>query len=190
MKHFAPRDKVVLTEAVSGYETFVGKVGEVLATSEHEFLPGGGVALVDWETEAGKISYDHLEMYQPEEEPSHEIPEGARVITREDFDAAMDVLNDPVRILSSDHRASDFVSFVCNMATRNRLEDVLFKTADEVVMSELGFCTALWDACNPTIIHLEGDPLRAPRESLQVAIASVIGIRELAKILFDEPEND
>ena len=120
----------------------------------------------------------------------NEIPDGAREITKEDFDAAVENVTDPDSFFSESNLSpmSRMVKAVSVKIVAGYIAEEIFKDRDVITMTEDAFVAALWDGCNPTVISgIVGNRMSAFKCS-DVALTSFIGLNEIVPILFGEYE--
>lgn len=179
------REKTRVRVIAGFYE---GKTGKINRT-----YPESGVAIVSFDEngDVGKVNLsDLIEIEAQPEEKAPEIPEGAKQISRVDFDKAVDDLVSPERIIFSGGNAHATVAKLgAILASRRIVGDKIFNGATSVVMTEDEFVSALWIACDPrNMISGDKSCLSAHRMT-KLAVATVIGLEEVVEILFGSPEN-
>lgn len=179
------REKTRVRVIAGFYEGKTGKINSV--------HPEAGVAIVSFEEngDVGKVNLsDLIEIQAQPEEKAPEIPEGAKQISRADFDKAIDDLVSPARILFSGGNPHTVVAKLSAiMASRRIVGDKIFDGATSVVMTEDEFVSALWIACDPRNM-IPGDKSCVSAHRLtKLAVAMVIGLEEVVEILFGSPEN-
>lgn len=174
---------------IAGY--YEGKTGKI--NSVH---PEAGVAIVSFDDngDVGKVELAHLIEIQdqPEEKAPEipEIPEGAKQISRADFDKAIDDLVSPARILFSGGNPHAVVGKLgAILASRRTVADKIFNGATAVTMTEDEFISALWIACDPRNMIPGDKSCLSARRMTKLAVATVIGLEEVVEILFGSPEN-
>lgn len=163
-----------------------GKSGRVASV-----YPDLGVALVECNESIGmvKVLIDDLLVIpsRENEEIKTEIPEGAKKITRSDFDRA--VVRSSLLENKSNDPMQNLVGSMTGVIVGKVAADDIFKGQDAVVMTEDEFIFALWDACNPNHVSEIIDNKMTLYRCIDVSIAGMLNMRNVVRILFG-PEND
>lgn len=165
---------------------FEGRKGKVVKM--HDFA---GIALVSFDDNGGlgKVEIAQLVEIQPQEsrivDVKIEIPEGAKKISRADFDAALAEITSPRKML--DGNFNPMVSFTKVLTARiigDTLREEIFKDQDVVVMTKDEFVVALWDGCNPKCVSDQIRGRQSVARSMDVSVAAILSLREIPDILF------
>lgn len=155
-----------------------GRVGKVVHT-----YPNLDVAIVSFDDngDVGKISLSALVEIRPQKQAVEpEIPEGAKKISRADFDAAL--IQATTLAMAKD--APNIMGALSAALVGERIGSEIFKESDVVVMTETEFIGALWDGCHPQRVSENVDKAMDVCKSISVSIASVITLRTIPRILF------
>lgn len=168
--------------------SFEGRTGKVVKI--HDFA---GIAVVSFDDngDLGKVEIAHLVEIQPQEsrivDVKIEIPEGAKKISRADFEAALAEITSPEKMLKSDSNPmGTIVQLMTAKIIGDSVRDKLFKDLDVVVMTEEEFISALWTACDPVTISESVKKGLLARSCIHVAITAMIGLEEIVGILFGD----
>ena len=164
---------------------YKGKTGKVVAV-----FPEVGVATVSFDDtgDIGKVSPDKLVEILPQEIPV-EIPEGAKKISRDDFDAALDKITDPDRLTDIDSFMTSFIMVTTAKVLGVSIGEKIFKDADVVVMTEGDFIRALWDGCSPSEVVNSTNGRFPVNKTPNICVSGFIGLEPIIRILFGESEN-
>ena len=176
-------DRVTIVDTAA-FSPLNGEIGEVLRI--YEVNPPVAYVVLESGKAGIKIPLDFLEKV----EPKVEIPEGAKQITKEDFGAALKEITSPEAVISegSGDHFRDLLEGLAALAFGIKLNQSLFKDSDVVILTEDDFVRSLWDACNPAAPIENADNVSA-FDGLPAALASVIRLRGLVKILFGESDD-
>lgn len=179
--------KNATVKAIAGvYDGRVGKVCNV--------YPEIDLAVVSFEDngDIGKVSLSYLVEVQPQAEQivdvKIEIPEGAKKISRADFDAALAEITDPDKMFKSGHDALGvIIRGLIAKVVGDSVREKIFEDQEVVVITAETFTVALWDACNPVAVNKATTGGKtSDRKALKVAITAIITLEEMVDILFGE----
>lgn len=168
---------------IAGY--YEGKTGKI--NSVH---PEAGVAIVSFDDngDVGKVNLsDLIEIQDQPEEKAPEIPEGAKQISRADFDAALDRVSNEV-MRSGKNPMVGFTQIMTARLVADSVKVEIFRDQDVVTMTEDDFASALWDACNPATLR-ELNDMPTGGKVRRLAMVAYISFEEIVEILFGSPEN-
>lgn len=183
-------DKVRVDTSMGYLSNVMGETGEVVQV--YDFLVP--MAVVKFENGiTAKVEISNLRKVEAQEnvEPKSEIPEGAKKISRADFDNAVDHIVAPEKILFSGGNPMATIAKVGSvMALRDSVRNEIFKGNDNVVMTEDEFIAILWNACNPGVVSKLINSVKPGRKLNKIAVGAFISFEEVVEILFGEPEND
>ena len=173
--------KNATVKAIGGF--YDGRVGKVCS-----IFPEIDTAVVSFDDngDVGKVSLSALVEIRPQEtEPKTEIPEGAKKISRADFDNAVDALVAPEKILFSGGNPMSIIAKVGSvMALRDHVRNEIFKDNDNVVMTEDDFVSVLWSACNPGVAAKLIPGVKPGRKLNKIAVGAFVSFDEILEILF------
>ncbi len=122
-------------------------------------------------------------------EPKSEIPEGAREITKADFDAAVDAVTDPNNL--PEGVAPSTTRIITLLGNKILGEDVrkdIFKDRDSVIMTEEEFTAALWNGCRPEVVANAAGNKTAWRGYAHASIGLMLSFEDMIPIFFGESE--
>ena len=171
-------DTVKLIGTPRGLEDMLGSIGEVLSVSLYDFVPGGGVALVQFGTVEFKLNFEYLERVVKET-----LPEGAKRVTRDEFNEIVkDVTYSAFETVGVGNDAV-YISLL-SVATTARLAQELFAEADSVILSQNQLYSMIWSACDTIIIGREFGLKIPVGDPVSLAIDSVIAILPIVERLF------
>lgn len=164
-------------KVISGpYKDKTGKVVKI-----HDFA---GIAIIHFDNNGGvgKVSLSILEDTQAE------IPEGAKQITKDEFRNAIQKITSPEAIFSDDRvdHSQALIDGLSAIMFGIKMERILFEDKDSVILTENDLVGTLWNACSPLE---EINNKASALEGLYMSVASVIVLKDLVTILFDESEN-
>lgn len=178
-------DRVRVIRAEGELIPLIGAIGKVDRIHE---LATGRIAIV--KIVPDETCYREIVVKFPVEnlekvEPKTEIPEGAKQITKGDFEAAIEEITNPEKALSG---GSNPMATLTKIMTAKIVGDVvkdnIFKDQDAVVMTENEFSSALWDACNPVAVDGKTGNKTGAAKTLRVSITAMITLEEIVGILF------
>ena len=114
------------------------------------------------------------------------IPEGAKKISRADFEAALKRVASPARVFDNDspNFMSNFLASVTTMLIGTRVTNVLFKDLGVVVMTEDEFISALWGACDPVFLADSVDNKMSSRKCITMAMTAFISFKKIIESFF------
>lgn len=164
-----------------------GKTGKVLSV-----YPNVDIAVVSFHDngDVGKVSLSALVEIQAQEskivDVKIEIPEGAKKISRADFDAALKRVTSPDHVLGDNSRdpMGGFMRSITTMIVAKNVGDEIFKDQDVVIMMEDEFISALWSACNPISVAENVQKKVSARKCMTITMTALIGFEEVVAILF------
>lgn len=164
----------------------VGKTGKVTMVYDYADI---AVVSFDDNGDLGKVSLSALVEVQPQEsrivDVKIEFPEGAKKISRADFDAALVEITSPEKMLESNSNPmSAFAQIMTAKIMGDSVRDKIFEDQDAVIMTEEEFVSGLWGACDPTATSESVKKGLSARECIRVAITAMIGLEEIVGILF------
>ncbi len=122
-------------------------------------------------------------------EHTSEIPEGAREITKADFDEAVNTVTDPGNI--PEGVTPSTARLITLMGNRILAEDVrkdIFKDRDSVIMTEDEFTAAIWNGCRPEIVANAAGNKTSWRNYAHMSIGLMLSFEDMIPILFGESE--
>lgn len=170
--------------ACEGYlDLFKDRTGKVTRIFETLSVP---IAIVELEDDNGstiKVPVNNLVKVKPQE--TEDVPEGAKLITKEAFDCAI--------VESTSGFAAkngDVMRGISGLIVGADIGKKLFGSQDSVVMTKDEFIVALWDGCSPVNVRESVAGKMTLDQSLPVAITAIAAMRTLANILFDESDHD
>lgn len=156
-----------------------------------------GVAVVKIQGGVAKVPIDFLEERKTEEKPADQKP-GARRITKEAFEAAIDKVTKPSpEKLAEEHGFLYMLTRLAAKATGYVIMDDLFKNNSEVDLTEDELVGLLWDKCRPSNVasHMKKpwtDP-KYPEVSLKkvtlISSSSFTYLEDIVDLLFPQ-DND
>lgn len=164
-----------------------GKTGKVVKIHEYADL---AIVSFDDNGDLGKVSLSALVEVQPQEsrivDVKIEIPEGAKKISRVDFEAALKRVTSPDRVLGDNSRdpMGGFMRSITTMIVGKKVTDKIFEDQDVVVMTEDEFISALWGACDPVTVSDDVDKKLSSRKCITVAMTAIISFEEIVESFF------
>lgn len=166
--------------------SYKGRTGKVVKIYDYADI---AVVSFDDNGDLGKVLLSELVEIQPQEsrivDVKIEIPEGAKTISRADFDAALAEITSPEKMRGSESNLmATFTRIMTARVVGDSVRDKLFEDQDVVVMTEEEFISALWTACNPVTISESVKKGVYARGCIHVAITAMIGLEEIVGILF------
>lgn len=174
-----------LVKVVDGM--YAGKTGKVV-----NVYPQVGTAVVSFDDngDLGKVLLAALVEVPPQEgrivDVKIEIPEGAKKISRADFEAELKRVTSPDHVVGGKSRdpMSDFLRNITTMIVGKKVIEKIFEDQDVIVMTEDGLISALWSACDPVSISENIDKKMSPRKCITIAMTAMISFDEIVGILF------
>ena len=161
---------------------FEGRIGKVCRV-----YPASDVAIVAFDDngDVGKIVLSALVEVLPQEKaPEPEIPEGAKKITRSDFEELFHkcTLNS---LYGRGNPVGNLAKTAILLSTRDRVCREIFGDRDGVVMTEIEFISAVWNALNPrNLIEMVETIGKSPLKPGKLSVAAYIGYEEIVGVLF------
>ena len=185
-------DTVRVVEAPSDLSAFIGKTGKVERLYAELNPPIAYVVFEEDELIARsmgfKVPLSHLEKVEIEADP--EIPEGAKQITKADFDKALAEITAPDRAFSDtglDPMAALTKVLTTKIVFRNAGEEI-FRDREVVTMREDEFVSIFWRACDPVVVSESVDKKMSVRKCIGIALTAMIDLDEIVGILFGGSE--
>lgn len=171
-----------LVKVISGfYKGETGKVSRVCAD-------GAAAIVVFTNGDMGKVYQSEIVEIGPQADQvvdvKIEIPEGAKKISRDDFDAALAEITSPEKMLAS---SSDPLTALTRLMTAEIVgRSVRDKIIEDqvVVITKEGFISALWSACTPVEVAKTLDNKVSGDKAVKVAITALITLEPIVGILF------
>lgn len=159
----------------------VGETGKVVRIYDDL-----GIALVALGTDSlGKVFlYDMVEIRPQETEPKTEIPEGAKKISRADFDNALIESNQYMMDRTSRNLMSGVIGTLTGTIVGADIADKIFKDQDVVVMTEDQLIAELWAGCSPEAVNESVGGQMGIGKAMDVSIAAIMNLRKIPGILF------
>lgn len=163
-------------------DIFDGKVGTV--KSVYNSL---GMAVVKFDEGVAKVPLSCLVKIKSQEnaEPKTEIPEGAKKISRADFEVALIDSSQYMASRVSSHPLTAVIGSSIGTIVGANIADKIFKDQDVVVMTEDQFVAELWVNCNPKAVGEMIGNLMNLGNNMDVAIAAIMNLRKIPGILFE-----
>ena len=181
-------DQVKVVRADGELSCLIGAIGKVDRIHE---LATGRIAIVKiipdetcYREIVVKFPVENLERV----DAKTEIPEGAKQISEADFEAALEELTNPEKLLSgkSGNPMVGFTRILTAKLIGDGVKAKIFKDQDVVVMTEGEFSAVLWDACNPVAVDEMVNNKMGAAKTLKVSITAMITLEEIVGILFGE----
>ena len=167
-----------------------GCTGKVIRI--HDFIVP--VAIVEFDGCTAKIQVKDLEKVEPQEnqEAKNGIPEGAKRITKDEYRDALQKITSPEAIFSggSADPTHALIEGLSAIVFGRKVEKILFKDKDAVILTEDDLVGVLWNACDPVAMVKEVNLKQSALGALLMSVSSVIVLRDLVTILFGVSEND
>lgn len=163
---------------------YKGRTGKVVRV--HDLV---SVVIVSFDDngDLGKIHFSELVEIEPQKQAVEpEIPEGAKKISRADFEEALTesiVFLEEYQFRNPKSRAAG-VTIAAIVGTN--VADKIFKGQDVVVMSEDQFIVALWADCCPEAVSEiigGGVPIGKAKD---ISVAAVASLAKISDILFGD----
>lgn len=177
-------DKVKVVIGARYYSIFGDQIGRVLRTYDFD----GGVAIVEFlEGTTAKVPFADLIKIEPKktETETSEIPEGAKRISKADYDRAIIAVANP-----TGEGMSNFLGNMVAMIVAKDIRSKIFEKQDAVIMTEDQFITTLWNGCSPENVSKSVDNEMSFYECTSVSLPAMSNLRKAVNILFGESEND
>lgn len=164
------------------YADKTGKVIDIFETL------GTAIVSFDDNGDVGKVSLSALIEIAPQDskivDVKIEIPEGAKKISRADFDAVLADLADPAKIASDRNPIVALTTILTVKIVGDGIRDKIFEDQDVVVMREEDFVAALWDACNPVNLKETIGFKESISRTIKVGITALISLESIVGTLF------
>ena len=183
MSAIKENDRVKVVACENYLELFRNCTGKVTRIFETLSVP---IAIVELEDDAGttiKVHVTDLVKVEVKSQES-EIPEGAKLITKEAFDRAVmeATLNakSPSRILGS----------LSATIVGHNIGEKIFESEDAVYMTKDQFIATLWDGCSPKNVGESIDNQMSGEKCLHISITAMIGLEQTIEIFFGESDHD
>ena len=162
---------------------YAGKTGKVV----HAY-PSLGVAVVcfDDNGDVAKISLSSLVEIRLQEnrETKSEIPEGAKEISRADFDAALIQATTVAMSQKIGDPSVGIMGAMTGAIVGEFIGSEIFKESDVVAMTEDQLITILWEGCSPERVSETVDKEMSLAKSASVSIAAFMVMKKIPRILF------
>lgn len=187
-------DKVLIASDDAVFASYKGKVATVKRIFSDVIPPIAYVEIEEDPKIANTVGFKVplADLVAIPDEPKSDIPEGAREITKADFEEALKSVTNPEAAFANTNLnpMGSLLKIMTAKIVGENAKTEIFKDCDSVVMSEDQFVVALWNACDPvTVAEITGKKMSA-RKCMDVALAAFISFRDVVAILFDESEND
>jgi hypothetical protein len=181
-------DRVRVIKAEGELSPLVGAIGEVVRIYELGAGDIAAVRIIPDEPIAReiivKLPVENLEKVTAQTQET-EIPEGAKQISKADFEAALAEITSPEKMLS--RNSNPMVGLTRIMAAHvvgDAMKNELFKDQDVIVVTEGEFIVALWNACNPVSVNGMIDNKMSVRKIVDVSLTAILTLQEIVPILF------
>ena len=186
-------NKVRVVGVTGNLSTFNGRVGKLEKVFTEVEPPICYVLFEEDELIARsmgvKVPLENL--VKVEEEIESEIPEGAREISKADFDAAVAEITDPEKALSI--KVLDPMASLTKLLTTkivfSKAGEAIFRDREVVTMTEDEFISTLWSACDPVVVCEDLDGKMSVRKCIEIALIAMIDFDKLVQFLFGESDN-
>lgn len=156
-----------------------GKTGVII--SSYNFTPDN-IAIVRLDdNETVKIRMEDLIKLDDQTEQDPEIPEGARVISREEFSNAIVEVTKPENHpggINVDNPESSLLGTMIGAVVGMRLAEKVFKDDNVVALTEDQLVKIIWDGCSPENTSGIIDA------GMIVSIAAIMTLQNLVKVFF------
>ena len=184
MSAIKENDRVKVVACENYLELFRNCTGKVTRIFETLAVP---IAIVELENENGatiKVRVTDLVKIEVKSQETENVPEGAKLITKEAFDRAVmeATLNakSPSRILGS----------LSATIVGHNIGNKIFESKDAVYMTKDQFIATLWDGCSPMNVGESIDNQMSGEKCLHISITAMIGLEQTIDILFGESDHD
>lgn len=163
---------------------YAGMSGKVV-----KVYSGLNIALVSFDDVdvVGKVSLSSLDVVKPQEiavEPKPEIPEGAKRISKVDFEAAIVQVVRPDKVMIDSDPMCSLSRLIAAKIVADSVRDQIFKDKDAVGMTEDEFIGALWNACNPVAVAKTTGNQMVARRAAHVGVSAYLTLEEIVEILY------
>lgn len=123
------------------------------------------------------------------DEPKSEIPEGAREITKADFDEAVNAVTSPDNLPEGVERTTvRMITLLTNRILAGDVRKEIFKDRNSVIMTEDEFTAALWNSCRPEVVANASGNKNSWRGYAHISIGLMLSFEDMIPILFGESE--
>lgn len=175
------RENVTVNVMSGLYAGMSGKVVKVYS--------GLNIALVSFDDVdvVGKVSLSSLEVVKPQEtaaEPKPEIPEGAKRISKTDFEETLAVVTDPRRLIEGSDPMFNLSRILSAKIVGESVRDQIFKDQDSVVMTEDDLTVALWNASNPVAVAEKIKNKMPVSKTAKISVVAFSTLMEITEILY------
>lgn len=182
-------DRVKVIKAEGELSPLIGATGTVKRIYELSAGDIAAVQIIPDETIAReifvKLPVENLEKVGPQENRETEIPEGAKRITKADFEAALAEITSPEKMHESgSNLLGTFTRIMTAKIIGDSVRDKIFEDQDVVIMTEEEFISTLWKACDPVTTSESVKKGLSARKCVHVAITAMIGLEEIVGIIF------
>lgn len=119
-----------------------------------------------------------------------DIPEGAREITKEDFEEALMDITSLERGFS-EKKVSPVKSFFVKMTSMvlgRKIAEVIFEDQPSIIVTEEQFIEMLWDLCNPVSVSESIDKKMSVRKCVPISQTTIFDLLSLVPVFFGESE--
>lgn len=177
-----------IVKVISGfYKGETGKVSRVCAD-------GAAAIVVFTNGDMGKVYQSEIVEIEPQADRivdvKIEIPEGAKKISRDDFDAALAEVTSPEKMFRPE---SDSLAALTRLMTAQivgrSVRDKIIEDQDVVITRE-GFISALWSACTPVEVAKTLDNKVSDDKAVKIAITALITLEPIIGILFGAEDGE
>ena len=187
-------DRVKVIKAEGELSPLVGAIGEVIRIYELGAGDIAAVRIIPDETIAReivvKLPVENLEKVTAQTRET-EIPEGAKQISKADFEEALARVTNPGAALS-DTKLNPIAALTKIMTGKiigDAAKDKIFKDRDVVITNEEQFIVMLWNACDPVTVAETVGKKMSMRKCVDVALAAFVTMGEIIPILFGESDD-
>lgn len=183
-------DKVLIASADALFVPYNGKVAVVKRIYPDVIPPIAFVEIEEDPTVAATtgLKVPLADLVAIPDKPKTEIPEGAREISKVDFEEALKSVTDPAAAFA-DTRLEPMGSLVKIMTAKivgDNAKNEIFRDSDSVVMTEDQFVVTLWNACDPVTVAEQTGKKMSARKCMDVALTAFVSLRDIVSILFGE----
>lgn len=185
-----PNDKVKILNAEGYLAELEGVTGTVERVYPEHTPP---IAIVKFEEDPTVASCMTVKVYIDnlvKVEPEVEIPEGAKQISKDDFDAALKEITSPERALSNNkiEPTKLFFAAMTTMIIGRKVSERLFENQSSITVTEDQFIDAIWSACSPVNVSEGIDNKISVRKCAHISLTTTLDLLEIVPILFGEGE--
>lgn len=179
-------DKVLIASADPVFNSYNSKIGVVKRIYTEVNPPIAYVEIEEDPAIASTVGFKVPLADLVAIEPKSDIPEGAREITKDDFDEALKSVTNPAAAFADtklDPMGNLFKIMTAKIVGDNAKNEI-FRDHDSVVMIEDQFVVALWNACDPVTVAEQTGKKMSARKCMDVALAAFVSLRDIVSILF------